>query len=215
MDLPRSFYDADVGRAAMVYLEENFPCFRRIACADRAMNFLELRNAFADWCHLAPTGSTVPHMYGVTCLGLDSVDVCMNVMVAGALLNAVVRHETRALVSSPGKAIVAGNIRAALCQMREGYGYTYASTDHFFNPFDVSCVLVASLHDDVGGQFAVAAAWLNSIQSAGWILRLVSARKIARCIVRSAMFTRAMERGYAPGGRIAVALEMMYSREFA
>ena len=110
--------------------------------------------------------------------------------------------------------MVARIIRASLDQLRCGHGYLYATPYRFFNPFDVNCVLYAALHDNTHSLLAVATTWLSSIESAGINLRFVAARKIARAIIESAMFSRAMERGYAPGGHVADALRESFAREF-
>ena len=196
----------------MVYAATHIPCFSRVACADADMSFIELRNAFAGWCDFNPIRSNTPHTYGVTSFGLDSSDVRSDVMMASAVLHAIVLHEARS--TAPEHAMVARIIRASIDQLRRGHGYVYTTPHRFFNPFDVNCVLCAALHANTHGLLSVATAWLGSIESAGTKLRSVAARKIARAINESAMFARAMERGYAPGGPLAEALRESFAREF-
>jgi hypothetical protein len=203
--------ELDVGRVAMVYAETHIPCFRRVACGDTEMTFIEFRNTFAAWCGYKPVRCNTPHTYGVTSFGLDHSDVCTDVMLSSAVLHAIVRHEAR--TTAPEAAIVARTIRESLDQIKSGHGY-YSIPYRFFNPFDVNYVLVAALYEQSRGLRLVATSWLSSLECAGVNLKLVYARKIARVIRDSDMFARAMRRGYAPGGKIADALKESFAREF-
>ena len=200
--------ERDIGRLAMVYVETHVPCFRRVACGGAEMTFIELRDTFAVWCgcDLSPVRSKLPHAYGVTSSGIDACAVCVDVMVASALLHAIVRHESRQ--SARDKCVVGLSIRASLVDIRRGHV-------GFFNPFDVNYVLSAALYEHARGLRAVATAWLMRIEMGGVQLQLVAARRIGHALSGSAMLTRAMARCYMPGGRVACALNESFSRRIA
>ena len=172
------------------------------------MTFIELRNVFAAWCDLSSDRSTTPHAYGVTSVERHCAYTCSDVKVASALLNSIVRHESR--YTAPEGARVTRTIRAAIHDLTHGEAHSLQYP--FCNPFDVITVLVASLDGHTSEVRSAAASWIVSMESAGRYLRAVSARRIARAITMSNAYARAMERGYAPGGRIANALKDSYER---
>lgn len=151
-------------------------------------------------------------MYGVTSYGVDSSDVFTDVSIAGALLHAIVRHEARSFAQQD--ATVYKAVTSALSQLHNGHCCIHTRPFQFFNSFDVSCVLTAALHKETRGLRLVAKEWLSTIEAAGNRRRLVSAHKIAHTIKNSRWFKDVMNRGYAPGGRIAAALSRAYRREF-
>ena len=139
--------------------------------------------------------------------GFDSSDAFVEVAMSSALLHAVVRHEARTVLAQD--AVVVRTIRAALCELEQGLG-----DDDRFNAFDVTCVLRGALRVKTMGLYSIAVHWLDAIESAGAKRRVIAARTIARAITGSCMFDRAMERGYAPGGRIARVLLLSFISEF-
>lgn len=196
--------DIDVGRVAMNYLGTYIPCFKRIACRNNDMTFVELRNVFASFCNLSSDRPTDAHAYGVTSFDRHGAYKCSDVQVASALLNSIVRHELQ--YHAHGGATVTHAIRDALKNLTHGD----ARPSTFYNPFDVHTVLFTSLDHSSNEVRSAAALWLTSIESAGIHLRSVSARRIARAITKSTFFSNAMERGYAPGGRIFNVLKAAY-----
>ena len=84
----------------MFYTKTHIPCFRCVICADIEISFIGLRNIFTGWCDLHPIRSNIPHTYDVTSFGLDESGVSSDVMTAGVILNAIVRHEARSTAPS-------------------------------------------------------------------------------------------------------------------
>lgn len=203
--------DIDIGKVAMSYLETHVTGFRYIMNVKAGTNFIDIRDAFASsWCHCPCVGNHEPHTYGVTSFGLHASDTYVSVAAAGALLHAIVRHEY--LHVPPEHTGVARVIEDALNQLNQRHDTS--TTQGFFNPFDVKCVLMTAQHASTRGVRRLASAWIASIESAGARRRGVAAHKIARAITNSNMFKLVMERVYIPGGRVAKALAASFSREF-
>lgn len=204
----------DVGKVAMTYLTTHIACFNCITHTDKNTTFIELRNAFAAWHRCTNIPSNEPQFYGVTSFHVDPSGIYIGVETAGALLNAIVHHES--LSTSPHRhAVVAQAIRTALAQI-DSYrnGYTFANTHEVFNAYDVRRVFLSALRVKQRGLSSIALHWLSVIESAGALRITASRRTIWRAMIRSNIFERAMAKFYVPGGGAAHALMLSFAHDF-